>query len=312
MRIEYHRTLLADRVRIAAFECALRKLIRPGETVVADIGAGTGILGLLASRLGAKDIFLYESAAVAGVAQAILKKNRARNCHLMPFSSIEIDDPPRVDLIVSETLGNYALEEDIVTTMNDALKRHLKPGGTVIPAGIVQYVAPVVDRRVDDELSIWQQIGGLLDFSPAEELSRNNVYVRCVKKSELFGGMSGAKVWDELDLTKANKVSRKGVARWVLQQDLRVYGFAVWWEAQLAPDVMLSTAPWAPHTHWEQLYFPISKAIDTNKGDTVQILIRSRSGPETGTHLAWTVSVEDKSGRIKLRYAHDLDRGYLP
>ena len=53
MRIEYHRTLLADRVRNAAFHAALEKVVVPGETTVADIGAGTGFLGFLAARLGA-------------------------------------------------------------------------------------------------------------------------------------------------------------------------------------------------------------------------------------------------------------------
>ena len=42
MRIEYHRTLVADRVRNAAFHAALKAVITPGETVVADVGAGTG------------------------------------------------------------------------------------------------------------------------------------------------------------------------------------------------------------------------------------------------------------------------------
>ena len=37
MRIEYHRTLVADAGRLAAFEQALAKVIRKGETVVADI-----------------------------------------------------------------------------------------------------------------------------------------------------------------------------------------------------------------------------------------------------------------------------------
>ena len=43
MRIEYHRTLVADRVRNAAFHAALKAVITPGETVVADVGAGTGL-----------------------------------------------------------------------------------------------------------------------------------------------------------------------------------------------------------------------------------------------------------------------------
>jgi protein arginine N-methyltransferase 1 len=54
MRIEYHRTLISDQVRNEAFFAALRAAIVPGKSVVADIGAGTGLLGLMASKLGAK------------------------------------------------------------------------------------------------------------------------------------------------------------------------------------------------------------------------------------------------------------------
>jgi predicted RNA methylase len=155
MRIEYHRTLLADRVRNDAFHAALKALIRPGETTVADIGSGTGFLGLLAAKLGAREVFLYEKAEVAGVAQAILKRNRARNCRLIPFASTEVDNPPKVDVVLSETLGNYALEEDIVTTMNDARRRHLKPDGRLVPAGLTQFVAPVIASRIHAELTAW-------------------------------------------------------------------------------------------------------------------------------------------------------------
>src|SRR5262249_14139657 len=117
MRIEYHRTLVADKARNAAFHAALAGVIRPGETVVAAIGAGTGLLGLMAAQLGAREVFLYESAAVGGLAADILKRNGVRNCLLLPCRSTEMERPPRVDVVVSETLGNYPLEEDIVATM---------------------------------------------------------------------------------------------------------------------------------------------------------------------------------------------------
>jgi protein arginine N-methyltransferase 1 len=91
-----------------------------------------------------------------------------------------------------------------------------------------------------------------------------------------------------------------------------VYGFAVWWEAQLAPGVLISTAPGAARTHWEQLYFPLAAALTAAAGETVQISLRSRSSPEGGTHLAWTATLADDAGKVKVRYAHDLDKGYLP
>src|SRR4249920_3340150 len=80
MRIEYHRTLLADRVRNAAFHEALKRVIVKGETTVADIGAGTGFLGFLAARLGAKRVDMYEAAEIAAVARKLIRHNRLRQC----------------------------------------------------------------------------------------------------------------------------------------------------------------------------------------------------------------------------------------
>src|SRR5690349_6645880 len=103
MRIEYHRTMITDRIRNEAFWQALKAVIRPGETVVADIGAGTGVLGMMAAKLGAKEVYLYETAAVVGLGRDLLKLNRMRNCMLFPCHSTEMDSPPKVDVVVSET-----------------------------------------------------------------------------------------------------------------------------------------------------------------------------------------------------------------
>jgi len=181
MRIEYHRTLIADTARNEAFFRALKSVIEPGKTVVADIGAGTGLLGLMASKLGAKDVFLFETAEVAGVAAQVLKANKAKRCHLIPCHSTEFDDKLAVDVIVSETLGNYALEENIIATLADARQRFLKPGGTIIPSRIAQYVAPVTAPRIDQELRAWQRVGHGLDLAPAQAMTLNNAYVRLLK-----------------------------------------------------------------------------------------------------------------------------------
>ena len=176
MRIEYHRTLIADRPRNEAFFAALKAMIVPGQTVVADIGAGTGLLGLMASKLGAKAVYLFETAEVARVADKVLKANRAKNCHLIPCHSTEFDDRLQVDLIVSETLGNYALEENIVDTLNDARRRFLKPNGRVIPNAIRQFVSPVIAPRIDEELRAYERIGHGLDLGVAQTMSFNNVW----------------------------------------------------------------------------------------------------------------------------------------
>ena len=311
MRIEYHRTLIADRVRNEAFHKALAAVIEPGRTVVADIGAGTGLLGLMASKLGAKRVFLYETAEVAQVAAKVLKANHARNCELIPCHSTEMRAPPKVDVVVSETLGNYALEENIIATLNDARRRFLKPGGIIIPARIRQFVAPVTSGRLHDELTVWDGVGHDIDLSVARTMSLNNVYVRTLSPAELMEPKG--QLWDDVNLARGDaKSSRKGEASWKVARAATVYGFAVWWEAELTPGVLLSTAPDAPRTHWEQLYFPLMEPMKIGAGETVSISLRSRSSEEAGTHLAWTATHFDVHGKQMERQAMDLDKGYLP
>jgi protein arginine N-methyltransferase 1 len=312
MRIEYHRTLIADRVRNEAFEAALRSVIEPGKTTVADIGAGTGLIGLLAARIGAREVHLYECAEVARVAEAVIAKNGVANCHLYPCHSTEMRSPPRVDVVVSETLGNYPLEENIVTTMRDARRRHLKVGGIVIPNRIVQFVAPVVVPRMHLELTVWDRVGFGLDFAPARTMSLNNAYVRSLTPSELLDDGRSAAVWDTVDFARSPATRRKGEAKWKLARTTMIYGLAAWWTAELVPGVQISTAPGAPWTHWEQLYFPLLAPIEGAAGETLAVRLGSRSSPEAGTHLSWSALVLDRNGRTRSRQALDLDKGHLP
>jgi protein arginine N-methyltransferase 1 len=310
MRIEYHRTLIADRVRNEAFGRALAAVIRRGETTVADIGAGTGLLSLMAAKLGAREVFLYEAVEVASVAAKALKANRARKCHLFPCHSTEMVDPPKVDVVVSETLGNYPFEEHIIETLNDARRRFMKPGGIVIPRRITQFVAPVISERIHLELSAWDETG--FDLSAAKTMSFNNIYVRTLIPTELLDGGVPAKVWDAIDFAKENRSTRKGDAEWMVRTSVTVYGFASWWSAELTPGIVLSTAPGEARTHWEQLYFPLLSPLTLEAGETVAVSLRSRTSQEGGTHIAWTAASRDAKGRSLERQTHDLDKGFLP
>jgi len=310
MRIEYHRTLIADRVRNDAFKRALAAVIKKGETTVADIGAGTGLLALMAAQLGAREVFLYEAAEVAGVAAKVLKANRARNCHLIPCHSTEMQDPPKVDVVVSETLGNYPFEEHIIETLNDARRRFLKPKGTMIPRALSQFVTPVVSDRIHRELTAWDDCGFDLDVPKA--MSLNNIYVRTLAPKDLLDGGKNATAWDTIDFAAHNRTSRKGEARWPLAAPVSIYGFATWWQAELAPGIALSTAPGTPRTHWEQLYFPLLKPLEAKTGETAAIELRSRTSMKTGTHVTWAATLRDGKGRELERQALNLDKGFLP
>jgi SAM-dependent methyltransferase len=312
MRIEYHRTLLADRVRNAAFHAALSRLIVKGETTVADIGAGTGFLGLLAAKLGAKRVDLYETAGVASVARKLLRQNRLRNCHLHEMHSTEVIEPDRVDLIVCETLGNYAFEESIIETLNDARTRFLKPGGTIVPAGICQFMCPVVSERFHAELTVWDSVGYGLDLGPAKAMSLNNIYVRTFAAGDLLAQASAARMWDQLAFERYNKSTRSGEASWTITERTPVYGLALWWTADLAEGIALPTGPLDAPTHWEQLYLPVLVPLAVEAGQTLTARVRSTTSYAQGTNVAWTITVKDASGRQVSHQSLDLEKGFLP
>src|SRR5215475_1775821 len=100
--LDEHRQYLADAARVSAFRQAIEEIVTPGD-VVLDLGAGTGILGLMACRAGAK----------------------------------------RVYVVLADQIGRFGLESGILEYFGDARARFLKPDGLMVPSEIRLVVAPV-------------------------------------------------------------------------------------------------------------------------------------------------------------------------
>lgn len=311
MRIEYHRTLLADRVRNEAFHAALKSVIKPGKSLVADIGTGTGFLGFLANKLGAARVDMYDEGDISEVARRLLKHNQLKGCRIATVHSTAVAEPDQVDIVVSETLGNYPFEENIIGTLNDARERYLKPGGVIIPGGVEQFVCPVTAERHYKELTIWDDVGFGLDFAPARAMSLNNIYVRWLEAADLLEAAKAARKWDDIDFTKRNKTTRSGEVSWTVEKATPIYGLALWWRAELVKDLWLGTGPLDPRTHWEQLYLPVMKPMHLDAGDRLTVRLRSTTSFENGTNVTWALTHSDAKGREKSRQAMDLEKGYI-
>lgn len=308
--IEFQRLLMGDRVRNDAFAKALKAAILPGRTVVADIGSGTGFLSFLASKLGAKECDLYEmNPDILTLSKTLAKENGVANCRFHAGHSMDVHKPRKADVVVSETLGNYALEEGMLETMADAARRFLAPGGTMIPRALRQFVAPVVSDRLWTELDIWPGVGHGLTFAAAEQKTLQNVYVREIRPADLLPGADAAKEWDRVDFTRENDSVRGGEVSWTPASSVAIYGFCASWEADLAPGVTLGTDPSAPPTHWQQLYLPVLKPVRVDAGEALRLSIRSDTRPAIKVNLSWTITVTDALGKKKASQSLDMRRG---
>ena len=307
--IELQRKLLGDNVRNDAFFRALEKVIKRGKTTVLDLGSGTGFLSFLASRLGAKHCTLIESGEIGSLAPLLAKRNKISHCTFIEAHSTDVPVTEKVDVLVSETLGNFALEENIIESMEDG-KRFLKDDGVIIPGKITQFVCPIVRDRVQKEIDVWDT-GYDLDLAEAREISLNNMYVKTLKKEDLFAVKDAIRAFDHIDFSLKNPSVRKAKEVWKAEQAMTVYGFGLWWTAELVPGITLSTSPMEQPTHWEQIYLPLLEPVTLKPGESIEFSLVSDTTYEVKVNLLWTVKKFDTKGKVMSQQTLDMRKGYV-
>jgi SAM-dependent methyltransferase len=306
--IELHRKLLGDTGRNRAFHAALQQVITPGVTTVVDLGAGTGFLSFLARQLGARHCHLIEYSEALSLAQQLARDNQLTGLQFSNAHSGEIANPPKVDLAISETLGNYALEEGMLETLVDA-RRYLKPGGRILPCALRQFVATVRDPSLQQDIDLWGAVGFGLNLEAARAVGLNNLYVRRIAPGQL--GSAGL-CWDDLDFSPDAPAppSRRQQQIRLTPTPQTVHGLALWWECTLVPGIVLSTAPGAPDTHWDQVYLPLLDPVHVEAGDELRITLISDTRAEVGLRLLWQVA-HYRAGRRLHAQQLDSARGQL-
>ena len=131
--MEEYARMLADPVRAPAYLNAVRESVREG-MVVADVGAGPGVLGIYAATLGARRVFLVEPDASVNAAHALAAENGvADRVEVIRARSTEIELPERAEVIVSDLRGVTPFHGRHLESAADIRMRLLAPGGVCIP-----------------------------------------------------------------------------------------------------------------------------------------------------------------------------------
>ncbi|WP_144122816.1 methyltransferase domain-containing protein [Catellatospora sichuanensis] len=131
---------LYDVRRVRYLQAAIAQTVSPGDVAV-DAGSGTGLLGLFAAKAGAERVYCLEFNADH---ISLIEENARRNGLSDRIIAVHADAtsyelPEQVDVVISEVISaGYFYEPQLQITNN--LRRHLKPGGAMIPLAMQNFV----------------------------------------------------------------------------------------------------------------------------------------------------------------------------
>ena len=141
-----------------------RKAIANGASV-ADLGSGSGVLGLLCLQAGAGRLFAVDDSDMLEVArEALTRSGYGDGSAFIRGKSSQIELPERVDMVICDHVGYFGFDYGVVEFFADARKRFLKPGGNLTPASIRLNIAAVGAQRCDELANGWRAEGIPEDF----------------------------------------------------------------------------------------------------------------------------------------------------
>jgi protein arginine N-methyltransferase 1 len=239
----FHDLMLNDSVRMNAYKKAIKEQVRQGDIVV-DLGTGTGILAQWALEAGASKVYgieFNENTLEIAKDNLVLFGDR-----FIPVlgNSLNVNLPERVDIIISETIGNFADNENCVLFLKDAKKRFLKKDGIMIPQSISQMLVPVYSPRIQDGISAMEQ----LDYYEAVIPKEDHVASSICTNLFMFDQD------EEIEYTKKEVFS-------LYPGTNNITGFKGWFVAQLSESVKISTETVAEDSSWNNFYFPLSANV---------------------------------------------------
>ena len=295
-----HGRMIRDRDRTDAYARALERVIRP-DSIVLDIGAGSGILSLLAARSGARRVFAVEPTDVIELARVLAAVNGvADTVEFIQARSTTISLPERADVIVSDLRGILPLYGLHIPSIVDARQRHLAQAGTLIPFCDALWAAPAELAGIyEDRISSWETRPYGFNIAAARGFAANTWGKVAAPANSLLASPERLAVLDyrsilspEVKSSAESKVTRSGT----------LHGVLVWFDTELAEGVGFSNAPGENEKIYGQGFFPLLEPVDVTRGDAISFAFSaSLFGDEY--MFRWNTRIADASNPSETKAA---------
>jgi protein arginine N-methyltransferase 7 len=274
----YHTQIATDAARIAAWQAALADVVRPGMLAL-EIGAGSGILAMLAARAGAEVVSCEKNPVLAAIAEETIRLNGMSGQVRIVGKSVEnlhvpADLPRLADVLMLDLFANRLFDFHPFEVIRSA-GRLLRPGAVIVPkrvslegalANFRRWFRMVPGRVSNFDLSVLADFSSMLaNLDPGDpDLSL------CSGTETMVSATLPADLPAESGASERTFVSSGGP----------VNGIALWLRLELAPGHVLEAKPSvAPRGFYASPVFcAFHETLDTLAGQHYSVRLRWKGG----------------------------------
>lgn len=272
----WHFAMLNDVERNKIFETAIKQVVHPNSTVL-DIGAGSGLLAMMAARHGATSVTSCEMIQpIAHIASKIIATNGFQDrIKIVPKKSddliVGLDLAKRANVLITETVDCGLVGEGILPIIRHARQALLTPDAAIIPAKAVVKFSLLESDLVHN-----------LNFASdavSFDVSQFNVFstvkyfpVRLwIWPHRLLSKPTTAL---EFDFRVDSLKPRQKEIPVQVEHNGTVHGVVFWFDLDLGNGVILSNAVDNQKSHWMQAVQCFEKPMIVQKGDLLKLTVR--------------------------------------
>jgi protein arginine N-methyltransferase 1 len=310
--------MFVDKARIGAYAKALQQKIT-SESVVVDIGAGTGIFSLLACMYGARRVYAVEPNGAIQLARDIAEANGFADrivCFQDLSTNVTIEEP--ADVVISDLSGVLPYHERNIASVIDARRRLLAPAGQLIPQEDRLRAVVVEAPDAYNKLTApWGTDFRGLDMSAGRKLALNTWGGLPDKPFRL---LSEPLTLAKIDYETVEDPNLSAATEWIVTSDGTGHGVTAWFDRTVSPGIEISNAPGAAESVdvsrvYGRAFLPWEEPVLLHKGDAVFFKLRAVLIGEDYT-WAWETRVQayhnDKTTRARFWQASILGEALTP
>jgi len=283
----YYLNLIKDQQRVKAFEAAIKNTIKPGDVVV-ELGSGLGTYSFFAALAGARKVYGIEKDGIIRTAEQLSRLNNMANVvEFVEGDSACISLPEKGDVLILENFSSLFIRRRLSEIIRDALDRHLKKHGRVIPQKASLFLAPFTEeslwkeclRLEDTGWELYQLKLGLL-----RQMMLNSPHVIRAGQGSM---LASPQLFKHIEIAAPREFLFDVVLTFCIERPAVLHGFLGWFDLQISDGVCLTNAPWNADSTWGQVVFPLAELRPVQAGE--DITVRLSCNRSAGRDDLWWV-----------------------